>query len=85
MEDRVAPQDSACQSMGVKCPEAPRYTNTGKQWGCDHDRLCSPKKETETKRDGRVLCEEDRQKKGRKKAASVAQQMMTFLGNIPYM
>lgn len=63
MEDRVAPQDSRRQSVGVKWPGAPLYTNTGTRQGCDHDRLCSPQKETETKRDGRVLCEEDRQKK----------------------
>lgn len=48
--------------------------------------FAAPQKETETKRDGRVLCEEDRRKKEveRKGAASVAQQMMTFLGNVPY-
>ena len=57
------PQDSRCRSVGVKLPGAPLYTNTGTWQGCDHDRLCSPQKETETERDGRVLGEEDKQNK----------------------
>lgn len=87
MEDRVAPQDSRRQSVGVKWPRAPLYTNSGTRQGCDHDRLCSP---TEGDRDkegwegavrGRQAEKKEVERKG---AASVAQQMMTFLGNVPY-